>query len=180
MTEPARVTKQWNKKIINQGIPGILTWGKSLETYREKRPHRVCFVECNKSVHQGLWNGGQLESAVQQSERAAPSKTIIWCIIHSVSMVSRLLPLSCSVSLSFYLSLGSYGLPWRLWWSPTLSITHSSAAAWGLHNSTMRSPAMSFKSRTKSSANRCSCRFGALLAKHVPLISCNFPWKVTF
>lgn len=24
----------------------------------------ISFVECNKSVHQGLWNGGQLESAV--------------------------------------------------------------------------------------------------------------------
>lgn len=78
----------------------------------------------------------------------------VWCLASSLLRAP-------SLSLSFCLSLGTYGLPWRLWWSPALSITHSSAAAWGLHNSMMHSPTMSFKFRTKSTINRVSCRIGA-------------------
>lgn len=177
------IMKQWKKnckKEIKWDLHGIFTWEESLKTCREKRQHWVCggFVECNKSVHQGLWNGGQLESAPQQSERAAPSKTIIWCIIHSVTMESRLLPPSRSVSPSHSASLmGSYGLPWRLWWSLALSITHSSAAAWGLHNSMTHSPTMSFKSRTKSVLNRGSCRIVANSCRTCLVTFLQFPRK---
>lgn len=81
--------------------------------------------------------------------------------------------------LSFCLSLGSYGLPWRLWWSPALSITHSSAAAWGLHNSMMHSPTMSFKSRTKSVVNRGFCKIAASSPRSRRVKFPHIPQKVT-
>lgn len=106
------------------------------------------FVECNKSVQQGLWNGGQLESGVKavRENRSVRDNHMMY---HSYCQygVSPHPPLSRSVSMSLCVSptLGSSSLLPRLWWSPVLSITHSSPAAQGLHISIIHPHMLPFK-----------------------------------
>lgn len=115
--------------------------GKSLKTYGQQ--HQIQSIAVELSVINQSTRACEMEDSwrvqYRQPERTALSKTIIWCIIHTVSMVSLLLPPSLSQSLRLCLSLSLLSrsglissLLWRLWWSPALFITHSSPAARGL------------------------------------------------
>lgn len=152
-----RGKKQTKRQITpkkNSHILGIFPMGKSLKTYGQQ--HQVQSIVVELSVINQSTRACEMEDSwrvqYRQSERTALSKTIIWCIIHTVSMVSLLLPPSLSQSLRLCLSLSLLSrsglvssLLWRLWWSPALFITHSSPAARGLHISMMHSHTVPFK-----------------------------------
>ena len=78
--------------------------GKSWKTYGQQ--HQIQSIAVELSVINQSTRACEMEDSwrvqYRQSERTALSKTIIWCIIHTVSMVSLLPP---SLSPSLYVSV---------------------------------------------------------------------------